>query len=167
MTRVLGIDPGTASVGYGIVDELADGRLVPVAFGVIRTTPDNANAVRLNRIYEGITDLCTTYQPDRAAVEELFFGKNVTTAITVSQGRGVILLALYRSGLRIREHKPNAVKQAISGYGGAAKPQIQEMVRILLNLETIPRPDDAADGLAIAITDLQTVYGESEEEGSD
>jgi crossover junction endodeoxyribonuclease RuvC len=94
------------------------------------------------------------HKPDQAGVEELFFAKNVTTAITVAQARGVILLALQKTGIRISEYKPNAVKQAITGYGGADKQQMQEMVRLLLGLDTIPRPDDAADALAIAITDI-------------
>ena len=110
---------------------------------------------RLHQIFQSLTALIQKYQPDQAGVEELFFAKNVTTAITVAQGRGVILLALQQAGIPIHEYKPNMIKQTISGYGGAGKPQMQEMVRILLNMENTPRPDDAADALAIAITDLQ------------
>lgn len=150
----LGIDPGTATVGYGLVRELPDGSLQAVEFGVIRTPPKVPMPERLNSIYDELTSLVERYKPDRAAVEELFFAKNVTTAITVSQARGVILLALERSHVQIHEYKPNEVKQAITGYGGADKHQMQEMIRMLLNLETIPRPDDAADALAIAITDI-------------
>ena len=150
----LGIDPGTATVGYGVVEELRDGSLQAIAFGVITTVPSMPMWERLRIIYDGIRELTTTYQPDRAAVEELFFAKNVTTAITVAQGRGVILAALAASKLPIAEYKPNNIKQSIAGFGGAKKPQMQEMVRILLGLDEIPRPDDAADGLAIAITDL-------------
>ena len=112
---------------------------------------------RLQIIYEGISALVKQYEPDRAGVEELFFARNVTTAITVAQGRGVILLALAQANLDIVEFKPNEIKQAITGYGAAKKPQMQEMVRILLGLEEIPRPDDAADALAVAITDLHSM----------
>lgn len=151
---ILGIDPGTAIVGYGLVRELDDGTLVAVEYGVIRTPAKTPMSERLETIYDALTDIAAQFKPDRAAVEELFFARNVTTAITVAQARGVILLALKKSGLHINEYKPNVIKQSISGYGGADKKQMQEMVRLLLNLEEIPRPDDAADGLAIAITDL-------------
>jgi crossover junction endodeoxyribonuclease RuvC len=150
----LGIDPGTATVGFGVVKEHNDGTLEAIHYGVIKTTPDLPMPERLQIIYDGVAALAEKFQPDRAGVEELFFAKNVTTAITVAQGRGVILLALQKAGVTIAEYKPNNVKQSISGYGGAKKPQMQEMVRILLGLETIPRPDDAADALAIAITDI-------------
>jgi len=113
-------------------------------------------AARLKQIYDEVTQLIEIYQPDRAGVEELFFARNVTTAITVAQGRGVILLAITNAGLPIYEYKPNVVKQSISGYGGADKSQMQEMVRMLLGLEQIPRPDDAADALAVAITDIHS-----------
>lgn len=150
----LGIDPGTAIVGYGLVRELQDGSLQAVEYGVIRTPAKTPMPERLNTIYDALTDIVKQFQPDRAAVEELFFAKNVTTAITVSQARGVILLALHRANLHINEYKPNQVKQSITGYGGADKSQMQEMVRLLLNLDTIPQPDDAADALAIGITDI-------------
>lgn len=152
----LGIDPGTATIGYGLVRELPDSSLQVVDFGVITTPAALAMPKRLRLIYERITDLINTYQPDRAGVEELFFARNVTTAITVAQGRGVILLALTLAGVPLREYKPNNVKQSISGYGGAPKAQMQEMVRMLLGLETVPQPDDAADALAVAITDLHS-----------
>ncbi len=152
----LGIDPGTATVGYGLVEELRDGSLQAVVYGVITTPPANPMVERLKQIYDEIFALVETYQPDRAGVEELFFARNVTTAITVAQGRGVILLALLNAGVHIEEYKPNYVKQAVSGYGAARKPQMQEMVRVLLGLEKIPKPDDAADALAIAITDIHS-----------
>lgn len=152
----LGIDPGTATVGYGLVRELNDGSLQAVDYGVITTLPSMPMPERLKLIYDGITALVERHQPDRAAVEDLLFGKNVTTAITVAQGRGVILLALVNAKVPTQEFKPTFVKQSISGYGGAKKPQMQEMIRMLLSLETIPRPDDAADALGIAITDLHT-----------
>lgn len=150
----LGIDPGTAIVGYGLVRELDDGSLQAVHYGVIRTPADLAMPERLVIIYDGLTQLIATYKPDTVGIEELFFGKNATTGITVAQGRGVILLALQKAGLPIGEYKPNMVKQSITGYGGADKHQMQEMIRTMLNLDSIPKPDDAADGLAIAITHL-------------
>lgn len=152
----LGIDPGTATVGYGLVAELADGSLQAVKYGVITTPPGWPMAERLKQIYDEITQLIEDYQPDRAGVEELFFARNVTTAITVAQGRGVILLALTNAAVPIMEYKPNMIKQSISGYGGADKSQMQEMVRMLLELDQIPKPDDAADALAVAITDLHS-----------
>lgn len=153
----LGIDPGTATIGYGLVKEENDGSLRAIDYGTISTPAHTPMWERLNTIYEAITRLVNQHQPDRAAVEELFFARNVTTAITVAQGRGVILLALARLNLPIAEYKPNQVKQSISGYGGAKKPQMQEMTRILLGLDVIPRPDDAADALAVAITDLHSM----------
>jgi crossover junction endodeoxyribonuclease RuvC len=152
----LGIDPGTATVGYGLVRENNDGSLQAMTYGVITTPPGVPMWERLKTIYDSLHDLVDIHRPDRAAVEELFFAKNVTTAITVAQGRGVILLALANSGLVINEYKPNEIKQAISGYGAAKKPQMQEMTRILLGLDSIPRPDDAADALAVAITDIHS-----------
>lgn len=152
----LGIDPGTATVGYGLVREHSDGSLQAIHYGVITTPPHLSMAARLKQIYDEVTQLIEIYQPDRAGVEELFFARNVTTAITVAQGRGVILLAITNAGLPIYEYKPNVVKQSISGYGGADKSQMQEMVRMLLGLEQIPRPDDAADALAVAITDIHS-----------
>lgn len=152
----LGIDPGTATIGYGLVKEFADGSLQAIHYGVITTTPDLPMWERLQIIHDSVRDLVEQYQPDQAGVEELFFARNVTTAITVAQGRGVILLALATAGVPITEYKPNTVKQSISGYGGAKKPQMQEMVRMLLGLESVPKPDDAADALAIAITDIHS-----------
>jgi crossover junction endodeoxyribonuclease RuvC len=152
----LGIDPGTASLGYGFVREHDDGSLACVAFGVIRTKPDKPMPLRLQQIYRELVSLVQRYQPDRGAVEELFFARNVTTAMTVAQARGVVLLALQNADLAIAEYKPNAIKLSISGYGGADKTQMQEMVRILLALEQTPRPDDAADALAVAVTDLHS-----------
>ena len=154
--RCLGIDPGTATIGYGLVEELNDGTLLAIAHGVITTTPKQTMPERLKIIFDDITQLLDTYQPERAAVEEMFFARNVTTAITVAQGRGVILVSLANAGIPITEYKPNQVKQAVSGFGGAKKPQMQEMTRMLLGLEEIPRPDDAADALAVAITDIHS-----------
>jgi crossover junction endodeoxyribonuclease RuvC len=152
----LGVDPGTARIGYGLVRENNDGSLEAIDYGVITTPARTPMPTRLKMIYDGLQQIIDTYQPDRAAVEELFFAKNTTTAITVAQGRGVILLALTQAGLTIAEYKPNAIKQSLTGYGSARKSQMQEMTRMLLGLDDIPRPDDAADGLAIAITDLHS-----------
>jgi crossover junction endodeoxyribonuclease RuvC len=150
----LGIDPGTARIGYGLVREHNDGSLQAIDYGVITTPAKTPMPERLKTIYDQLSAIINTYQPDRVGVEELFFARNVTTAITVAQGRGVILLALAQSGLPVAEYKPNHIKQSLTGYGSADKPQMQEMVRILLGLQDIPKPDDAADGLAIAITDI-------------
>lgn len=152
----LGIDPGTASLGYGVVKEHDDGALESVDFGVIRTQAGQPMPLRLRRIHDELRSLIKKYQPDRGAVEELFFARNVSTAITVAQARGVVLLTLQEAELPIAEYKPNMIKQSISGYGGADKAQMQEMVRILLGMEKTPRPDDAADALAVAITDLHS-----------
>ncbi len=152
----LGIDPGTASLGYGVVREHDDGSLECVAYDVIRTKPGESMPQRLQQIYQELVSLVGRYQPDRAAVEELFFARNVSTALTVAQARGVVLLALQNANLPIAEYKPNAIKLSITGYGGADKTQMQEMVRILLALEQVPRPDDAADALAVAIADLHS-----------
>jgi crossover junction endodeoxyribonuclease RuvC len=150
----MGIDPGTATVGYGFVREHNDGTLEAVAYGVITTPASQPMHERLKTIYDELTALIQVYKPERAAVEAMFFGKNITTAITVAQGRGVVLLALVHAGLTVHEYKPAEIKQTVSGFGAAKKEQVQEMVRMLLALEKIPRPDDAADGLAIAITDI-------------
>jgi len=152
----LGIDPGTAIVGYGFVQEYSDGSLGAVDYGVIRTPAKTPMPERLQTIYEELTKLIEKHKPDHSGVEELFFSRNVTTAITVAQSRGVILLALQQAGVPIGEYKPNYIKQSVAGYGAAKKPQMQEMVRMLLNLEKIPKPDDAADALAVAITDIHS-----------
>lgn len=153
---VLGIDPGTATTGVGLVREEEDGAIVMVHYGAVLTPAGMPMPKRLQKLYNDLTDLIAQYKPDEAAIEEMFFGKNITAAITVAQGRGVALLAMQNANLLIREYKPAEIKQAIAGYGNAPKPQMQEMVRSLLNLETVPKPDDAADALAIALTSLQS-----------
>ncbi|HEX2620518.1 MAG TPA: crossover junction endodeoxyribonuclease RuvC [Phototrophicaceae bacterium] len=150
----LGIDPGMATIGYGLVRELDDGSLQPVAYNVITTPAGMPLWERLQLIHEGVVRVLEQYHPDRVGIEELFFAKNVTTALSVAHARGVIMLALAQANIPIAEYKPNMIKQSVAGYGGAKKPQMQEMTRILLGLEEIPRPDDAADALAIAITDI-------------
>lgn len=156
MTLAIGIDPGTATTGYGLVRVLPDGGLAGVAFGVISTPKDASPAARLEMLYAGLTELLTLHRPDTSAVEKLFFQRNVSTAIAVGQARGVVLLSLHQAGLEVFEYTPNEVKQAVAGYGSAEKRQVQEMVRTLLGLPEIPKPDDAADALAIAITHLNT-----------
>ena len=148
--RTRGIDPGTAIMGWGVVDE-ASGALSLVDVGAFTTPAGMPQAERLVMIYKDLCALLERYRPEAAAVEELFFGKNVNTAITVGQARGVALLALAQAGTPIHEYKPSEVKQAVAGYGGADKKQMQEMVRLTLRLDKVPRPDDAADALAIAI----------------
>lgn len=148
--RTIGIDPGTAIMGWGIV-ESEQGQLQLVAAGALTTPARMAHPERLLRLYEGLRALLAEHRPDSAAIEELFFGKNVNTALSVGQARGVALLALVQAGLPIQEYKPTVVKQAIVGYGGADKRQMQEMVRVTLHLASVPKPDDAADALAVAI----------------
>jgi crossover junction endodeoxyribonuclease RuvC len=156
VTVALGIDPGTATTGYGLVRLEPNGGLLAVDYGVI-TTPKNTPApARLVMLHQQLTELLKDHHPDTAAVEKLFFQRNVSTAISVGQARGVTLLALAQAGLDVFEYAPNEIKQAVAGYGSAGKRQMQEMVRVLLTLDDIPRPDDAADALAVAITHLNT-----------
>jgi crossover junction endodeoxyribonuclease RuvC len=156
MTLALGIDPGTATTGYGLVRLTRDGDLLAVQYGVISTPKDATPPARLEMLYNGLQDLLKQQKPDTAAVEKLFFSRNVTTALAVGQARGVVMLSLQQAGIGVFEYTPNEVKQAVAGYGSAEKRQVQEMVRALLQLDSIPRPDDAADALAIAITHLNT-----------
>lgn len=149
--RIIGLDPGTATTGYGIIDASPD-KLISVTYGVISTSPKLEMPQRLQKIYQELSKLIEKYQPETAGVEELFFGRNVTTAITVGQARGILLLALANANIPIKEYSPPKIKDAVVGYGKAEKAQVQLMVRNLLDLEETPRPDDAADGLAIAIT---------------
>ncbi len=156
MPLVLGIDPGIATIGYAIVRDLPDGGCEAIHYGVILTPKGDSAAERLLQLYDQLNKIIHDYQPDSAAIEKLFFARNTTTAIGVGQARGVILLTMAQAGLEIGEYTPNEVKQAVTGYGSADKRQVQEMVRVLLSLESIPKPDDAADALAIAITHLNT-----------
>jgi crossover junction endodeoxyribonuclease RuvC len=155
MTLVLGLDPGTAITGYGLVRETA-GELEAVDYGVIRTPAKMPLPQRLQEIYHALRHLVETHRPDAAGVESVFFGVNVKTAMSVGHARGVTLLALAEAGVSIAEYTPNAVKQALVGYGGADKHQMQVMVTALLNLDEVPRPDDAADALAVAICHINT-----------
>jgi crossover junction endodeoxyribonuclease RuvC len=151
----LGIDPGTAIVGYAVV--MAKGsEMNLLACDVITTPAKMPLAQRLQLIYEGLTGIIEAFKPQEAAMEELFFAKNARTAMTVGQARGVAMLALANGGLSVAEYTPKQVKQAVTGYGDAKKEQVGEMVRILLKLTAVPRPDDAADAAAVAICHLNT-----------
>ena len=148
--RILGLDPGIATVGFGIVDtEKNKQRLVTC--GVITTPAHTPLTQRLDQIYTDLEELIRTYHPEVMSVEELFFNTNITTGISVAQGRGVIILCAFRAGLRIYEYTPLQVKQAVVGYGRAEKKQVMDMVRRILNLPAPPRPDDAADAVALAL----------------
>ncbi len=156
MTLALGIDPGTATTGFGLVRLEPDGSLVAVNYGVILTPKEASAPARLEMLYNALSALLREHHPDTAAVEKLFFSRNVTTALAVGQARGVVMLCMQQAGVEPFEYTPNEIKQAVAGYGGAQKRQVQEMVRALLQLDSIPKPDDAADALAIAITHLNT-----------
>lgn len=152
--RILGLDPGTASTGYGIID-VSDGEVSLVTYGVIKTSANEDPPVRLQIIFQELNGIISEYQPDSAGVEEVFFGRNITTAISVGQARGVLLLALANANIPIAEYSPPVIKESVTGYGKADKYQVQLMVRNLLHLEETPRPDDAADGLAVALAHYQ------------
>jgi crossover junction endodeoxyribonuclease RuvC len=148
--RVVGIDPGTATTGYGVIEETA-GKLTLIAFGTVCTGAEVPMPLRLLELHDRLTELLALHAPDTAAVESLFFQKNIRTAITVGQARGVILLTLARGGVPVSEYTPQEIKQAVAGFGGAEKKQVQAMVRAILALQETPKPDDAADALAVAI----------------
>ena len=148
--RILGIDPGYATIGYGIID-YDNFRFKTVAYGAITTTPDKAFPDRLCDIYADMQTLIKMYQPECLSIEKLYFNTNTTTAIDVAQARGVILLASRTADIQIYEYTPLQVKQSITGYGRAEKHQVMEMVKSLLQLNSIPKPDDTADALALAI----------------
>ena len=153
--RILGIDPGTGILGFGII-EAAKGKFQLVDGGVIRTPVKEDDAVRLQTIFEELTDIIASTKPSVMSVEKLFFARNVTTAMTVAQARGVVLLCGKQAGMEIYEYTPMQIKQAITGYGKADKKQMQEMVRVILGLDAVPKPDDAADALAAALTHAST-----------
>lgn len=147
---VLGIDPGVATIGFGVVRAERQKNTL-VQYGVITTPPGIPLSSRLLQISDDMEELIRTFHPDEMAVEELFFTKNITTGIAVAHGRGVILLSAERLGVPVFEYTPMQVKQAVTGYGKAVKPQVQEMTRRLLGLQKVPQPDDTADALALAI----------------
>lgn len=154
--RIIGIDPGTGILGFGVID-VAGGKTQLVDAGVIRTPAKQDDAIRLQTIFDELSQVIKETEPAEMAVEKLFFAQNVTTAMTVAQARGVVLLCGQQAGLKISEYTPLQIKQALTGYGRAEKKQIQEMVRAILQLKEIPKPDDAADALACALTHSQTV----------
>lgn len=154
--RIIGIDPGTGILGFGII-ESKDGKLKLVDGGVIRTPVKEDDAVRLQTIFDELSDIISESKPNQMAVEKLYFAQNVTTAMTVAQARGVVLLAGMQAGLTIAEYTPLQIKQALTGYGRAEKKQMQEMVRVILGLKVIPQPDDCADALAAAICHSQSI----------
>ena len=148
--RILGIDPGIATVGFGVIDAVP-GKQKYVACGTINTPANTPLTSRLGQIYSDLESLFDTFKPDEISIEELFFNTNITTGISVAHGRGVILLAAYRHGIPIYEYTPLQVKQAVVGYGRAEKKQVIDMVRRILNMPSPPKPDDAADAVAMAI----------------
>lgn len=154
--RILGVDPGTGILGFGIIDVTIQSKATLVDGGVIRTPVKEQDSIRLSTIYDELSGIIDQHKPDVMAVEKLFFAQNVTTAMTVSQARGVILLCGVQNGLELFEYTPLQIKQALTGYGRADKKQIQEMVRVILSLKEIPKPDDAADALAVAICHSMT-----------
>lgn len=149
--RILGIDPGTGILGFGVI-EVGGGKTQLIEAGVIRTPVHEDDAVRLQTIFDELTEIIAATKPDAMSVEKLFFARNVTTAMTVAQARGVVLLCGKQAGLQIAEYTPLQIKMAITSYGKADKKQVQEMVRVLLGLKEVPKPDDCADALAAAIT---------------
>jgi crossover junction endodeoxyribonuclease RuvC len=154
---VLGIDPGLARLGYGVIEKTGN-RSVHITHGCITTSGDvMSSGARLNHLYGGLKDLFMEQRPERAAVEKLFFSKNITSAMGVAEVRGIILLICEQEGVPVTEYTPNQVKQAITGSGRADKKQVQEMIRRLLHLQEIPRPDDAADGLSLALCHIHTM----------
>ena len=163
---IVGIDPGIATTGYGFIRPASSGRLEAVAFGVLRTEAGTELPERLASLHEGMTDLLALHRPDAAAVERLYFQRNVTTAMVVGEARGVLLLALAQAGIPVGEYTPGEIKQAITAYGSAKKQQMQEMIRLLFGLPEVPRPDDAADALAVAVCHLQRAGLEQRAGGS-
>jgi len=153
--KILGIDPGTATTGWAILEE-KNGEITPLAYGHISTSPKNSTAERLKEVADDMEVIIKKYQPQESAVEDIFFFKNVKTVIKVSQSRGAMLLSLEQAKIKIFEYTPLQVKQAITGYGRAEKKQIQLMVKNILKLKEVPKPDDTADAIAIALCHLQS-----------
>jgi crossover junction endodeoxyribonuclease RuvC len=153
---VIGIDPGTATTGFGLINEDEKKEIRLVTYGIIKTEPGLAAEIRLLEIHQQLNQILLLHRPDCAAVEKLFFQRNITTAIAVGQARGVILLSLAEQNIPVGEYTPNEIKQSVTGYGAADKKQVQEMIRTILCLKEIPKPDDAADALAIALCHLHS-----------
>lgn len=157
--RIIGIDPGTGILGFGVID-MAKGKTTLVTAGVIRTPPHTPLPIRLEEIYNGLTEIIAETSPTVMAIEKLFFNQNVTTAMSVSHARGVAMLTGQQANLRIEEYTPLQIKQTMTGYGRADKKQMQEMVRMQLGLTEVPKPDDCADALAAAIMCALTLRGQ-------
>ncbi len=153
---ILGVDPGIATTGYAIIKVLSSNKLQVFDYGCIKTHKKKVFPQRLSQIHDELTNLIKKYKPDQVAVETIYFAKNAKTVMKVSEGRGVVILAAAENGVNVMEFTPLQVKQALTGYGRASKEQIQKMVKSVLNLKKIPKPDDVADALAIAITCAQT-----------
>jgi len=149
--KIIGIDPGTGIMGFGII-EVTGTKIKMVEAGVIRTPPHTPHDERLEEIYDSLTEIIAATKPDEFSIERLFFSRNVTTAMTVAEARGVAMLAARKAGLPISEYTPQQIKQTLTGHGKADKKQVQEMVRMQLGLKEVPKPDDCADALAAAIT---------------
>jgi crossover junction endodeoxyribonuclease RuvC len=156
--RIIGIDPGTGILGFGVID-VVKGRTTLVTAGVIRTPAHTPLPVRLDEIYKGLSEIIDETRPTVMAIEKLFFNQNITTAMSVSHARGVAMLTGQQAGLRIEEYTPLQIKQTMTGYGRADKKQMQEMVRMQLGLKEVPKPDDCADALAAAIMCAFSVHG--------
>ncbi|MBR3365583.1 crossover junction endodeoxyribonuclease RuvC [Candidatus Saccharibacteria bacterium] len=154
--KILGIDPGTGICGFGVVEITKANKPVAIDFGVISTPPHTPLPERLEDIYDSMNEIIEQDKPDLISIEKLFFSKNITTGISVAEARGICLLAAKQHNLPMYEYTPNEIKKTLTGYGSAGKKQMQEMVRIQLNLKEVPKPDDAADALAAAITHLLT-----------
>lgn len=156
--KILGIDPGTGILGFGVIDVDPKGKTILIDAGVIRTPVKQPDSERLLTIYDELTEIVKDTMPDVMVVEKLFFSQNVTTAMSVSQARGIVLLIGKQHNLELYEYTPQQIKQALSGYGKADKKQMQEMVRIILKLKEVPKPDDCADAIAAALTYSQSMH---------
>lgn len=154
---ILGIDPGLATLGYGVIEVDNDRRRV-IQYGTLNTPAGQPMPQRLRAIFQGMNQLMDIYNPDEVAFEELFFSKNITTGMAVSMARGVALVAVVERTENLYEYTPMQIKQAVTGYGGADKHQVQQMVKMLLNMKEIARPDDAADALAVALTHANSMH---------
>lgn len=148
---IIGIDPGTARTGFGIIRQKPSGKLDVIDYGIITTPVGQAMAARLKDLYASLVQIIEKYHPESSAVEKLFFQRNVSTAMSVGQAKGVAILALAQAEISVEEYSPSEIKLAVSGYGGADKRQMQEMVKVILKMKSLPKPDDAADALAVAI----------------
>jgi crossover junction endodeoxyribonuclease RuvC len=155
MVKVLGIDPGTATTGWAILEE-KDNEIKAISYGHISTSPKKSVSKRIKEVADDLEEVIKEYSPEESAIEDIFFFKNLKTAVKVSQSRGGMLLTLERHKLKIAEYTPLQVKQAVTGYGRADKQQVQSMVKSILNLKSTPKPDDTADAIAVAICHLQS-----------